>query len=98
MMLDIINYKTSDSDVDVFASDAELSYNYGSYSSLPIEELIERKNELEEEIPKANEFFETYDKVRHEWDEYTYQIEELKNRKARAFMNIFEILNKLSEQ
>lgn len=98
MVLDIINYKTSDSDDDIFASDAELSYNYGSYSSLPIEELIERKNELEEEIPKANEFFETYDKVRHEWDEYTYQIEELKNRKARAFMNIFEILNKLSEQ
>lgn len=98
MVLDIINYKTSDSDVDIFASDEELSDIYDSYSSLPIEELIERKNELEEEIPKANEFFETYDKVQHELDEYTYQIDELKNRKARAFMNIFEILNKLSEQ
>ena len=96
----IINSKAQDPDFDVFYLSEDFTVNYGTLS---IEELIEKQNELEREIInilpklKLKEFFEDYLKAQNECVEYFNQIETLKDRKARAFMNIFEILNDLSK-
>lgn len=100
-VFELINDKIQNLDDEYFYLSEDFSVNYGDLS---IEEIIEKQSELEEKIikilhmPKVKEFVEEYIKVQNECMHYFSLTETLKNRKARAFMNIIETLDNLSKQ